>query len=77
MISLLESLRRQTDLSLGAPEVKINDCLNAILKELSLGLMNWTILSLGASELEMDYFLCRILKELYQFEPGSSRGQDE
>ena len=61
MIFLKESLRKRTSLSLGAPELQMNDFLNRILKETDQS-------EPGSSRAPNEWFsFRRILKETYRF----------
>ena len=57
-------------LSLGAPELQMDDRLIQILKQTDHS-------ELGVPELQMDDFLIRILKETDHFEPGGPRAPNE
>ena len=70
MTFLTGFLKKRTDLSLGAPELKMNDVLNIILQETE------SDPSPGAPEIKMNDFLSTILKQADRSEPGSFRGQN-
>ena len=80
MSVLIEFLSKQTNLGLGAPEIKMHDFLNRMLQETHQpepgsstrpNAGKRTNLSLGGPEVKLPHLLIRMLKETERSEPGS------